>query len=215
MTRGPFLQHLDGSVQLDTGHQTKVSLVDGSENGSMFSEVRLGTISVGDLARSERFYHDAFGYVGKGNGVLRAEDDDGRVGEAWMMPAGMTAGYSVVGPAECESCLLRIVEFDSPGELIWGDVPAGKVIGLYALNIRPPDIHTGWERIVAAGGTVKYPPTHWNLSDGSAWDSQIYDPDGVLIDAWSVEGEIADRSADVGRRRGSLPGRRRPSCVQG
>ena len=130
MTHGPFLQHLDGSVQVDTGHQTKVSLVDGSGNGSMFSEVRLGTISVGDLARSERFYHDAFGYVGKGSGVVRAADDRGRVGEAWMMPAGMTAGYSVVGPAECESCLLRIVEFDSPGEPIWGDVPAGKVIGL-------------------------------------------------------------------------------------
>ena len=193
MTRGPFLQHLDGSVQLDTGHQTKVSLVDGSGNGSMFSEVRLGTISVADVARSERFYQDAFGYVGKGGGILRAEDDDGRVGEAWMMPAGMAVRFSVVGPATCESCLLRIVEFDSPGELIWGDVPAGKVIGLYALNIRVPEIHTGWERIVAAGGTVKSPPTHWDLSDGSAWDSQIYDPDGVLIDAWSVEGEIADR----------------------
>ncbi len=193
MTRGPFLQHLDGSVQLDTGHQTKVSLVDGSGNGSMFSEVRLGTISVADVARSERFYQDAFGYVGKGGGILRAEDDDGRVGEAWMMPAGMAARFSVVGPATCESCLLRIVEFDSPGEPIWGDVPAGKVIGLYALNIRVPETHTGRERIVAAGGTVKSPPTRWNLSDGSAWDSQIYDPDGVLIDAWSVEGEIADR----------------------
>jgi len=159
----------------------------------VFSEVRLGTISVADLARSERFYRDAFGYVGKGGGALSADDQDGRLGEAWMMPPGMAARYSVVGPAGCDSCLLRIVEFDAPGDPIWGDVPAGKVIGLYALNIRVPEIHTGWERIVAAGGVIKSPPTHWNLSDGSAWDSQIYDPDGVLIDAWSVEGEIADR----------------------
>ena len=159
----------------------------------MFSEVKLATISVADLSRSERFYRDAFGYVGKGAGVLRADDDGGRVGETWMMPPGMTARFSVVGPEASESCLLRIVEFDSPGERIWGDVPAGKVIGLYALNIRVPEIHTGWERIVAAGGAVKSPPTHWDLSDGSAWDSQIYDPDGVLIDAWSVEGEIANR----------------------
>ena len=159
----------------------------------MFSEVRLGTISVADLARSERFYRDAFGYVGMGRGSLRANDQDGRFGEAWMMLAGMTARYSVVGPAGCDSCLLRIVEFDSPGEPIWGDLPAGKVIGLYALNIRVPEISTGWERIVAAGGVIKSPPTHWDLSDGSAWDSQIYDPDGVLIDAWTVEGEIAER----------------------
>ena len=159
----------------------------------MFSEVRLGTISVADLGRSERFYRDAFGYVRKGNGVLRAGDDGGRVGEAWRMPAGMAGRFSVVGPAASESCLLRIVEFDAPGEPIWGDLPAGKVIGLYALNIRVPEIQAGWERIVAAGGAVKSPPTHWHLSDGSAWDSQIYDPDGVLIDAWSVEGDIADR----------------------
>ena len=159
----------------------------------MFSEVRLGTISVADLARSERFYRDAFGYLAKGTGVLRAEDDAGRVGEAWMMPDGMSARFAVVGPAGCDSCLLRIVEFDAPGEPIWGDLPAGKVIGHYALNIRVPEIHTSWERIVAAGGRIKSPPTHWNLSDGSAWDSQIYDPDGVLIDAWTVHGDIAER----------------------
>ena len=159
----------------------------------MFSEVRLGTISVADLGRSQRFYQDAFGYLGKGTGVLRAEDDGGRVGASWMMPGGMTARFAVVGPADCGSCLLRIVEFDAPGEPIWGDLPAGKVIGHYALNIRVPEIRSGWERIVAAGGRIKSPPTHWNLSDGSAWDSQIYDPDGVLIDAWSVDGEIAER----------------------
>ena len=159
----------------------------------MFSEVRLGTISVADLVLSERFYNEAFGYVNKGGGVFRTEDDDGRVGEAWMMPAGMAARYSVVGPPTSESCLLRIVQFDSPGEPIWGDVPPGRVIGLYALNIRVPDIDAAWERIVAVGGRVKSPPTHWNLSDGAAWDSQIYDPDGVLIDMWSVEGGISER----------------------
>ena len=143
--------------------------------------------------RSQTFYRDAFGYLAKGTGVLRAEDDAGRVGESWMMPDGMAARFAVVGPAGCNSCLLRIVEFDAPGEPIWGDLPAGKVIGHYALNIRVPEIHTGWERIVAAGGRIKSPPTHWNLSDGSAWDSQIYDPDGVLIDAWTVHGEIAER----------------------
>ncbi|MCY4372024.1 MAG: hypothetical protein OXF41_21950 [bacterium] len=146
-----------------------------------------------DLERSQDFYHGAFGYLAKGTGVLRAEDDGGRVGESWMMPDGMTARFAVVGPARCDSCLLRIVEFDAPGQPIWDDLPAGKVIGHYALNIRVPEIHTGWERIVAAGGRIKSPPTHWHLSDGSAWDSQIYDPDGILIDAWSVEGEIAER----------------------
>ena len=143
--------------------------------------------------RSQTFYRDAFGYLAKGTGVLRAEDDAGRVGEAWMMPDGMTARFAVVGPAGCDSCLLRIVEFSAPGEPIWGDLPAGKVIGHYALNIRVPEIRAGWERVVAAGGRIKSPPTHWNLSDGSAWDSQIYDPDGVLIDAWTVHGDIAER----------------------
>lgn len=158
----------------------------------MFSEVRLATISVTDLERSERFYRDGFGYVMKGEGSLSADDDGGRVGDAWRMPQGLTARYVVVGPAHAESSLLRIVEFDAEGEAIWGDVPAGKVIGLYALNMRVPEIESGWKRLVAAGGTVKSEPTFWEVTNGTAWDSQIYDPDGVLIDAWSIAGPIAD-----------------------
>ena len=150
----------------------------------MISEIKIATVAVNDLARSRRFYEDTFGYVCRGEGVANGSPYE----SLWALPEGMTGTTAVVGPADAKSGLIRLVEFDQPGKLIWGDYTNPQNYGHYALNIRVPEIEPAVARLRANGGRAKSDPSYWKVSEElSAWDSLSYDPDGVVVDVFQLE----------------------------
>ncbi|MCC5577296.1 VOC family protein [Microtetraspora sp. AC03309] len=150
----------------------------------MISELRVTTVAVSDLERSCSFYMDTFGY----DRLAEATVGGPAAELAWQMPAGLTGRVAVLGPAGATTGLLRLVEFDAPGEPYWGDYSRAQDYGHYALNIRVNDIHAAIGRLRAAGGRAKSEPTHWTvMPDLSAWDSLSYDPDGVVLDVFQLE----------------------------
>lgn len=153
----------------------------------MISPVHLATVGVADLRRAVRFYAAAFGYTERGRG----EVGGGALEQAWRMPRGLRGEAVVVGPEDADLGLIRLVRFSEPGERIWGAYERIQDLGHYALNMRVKDIGRGWGRLVAAGAQVKSAPRHWTVDENlSAWDSQVYDPDGVLLDVFQVEGDL-------------------------
>jgi catechol 2,3-dioxygenase-like lactoylglutathione lyase family enzyme len=153
----------------------------------MISPVHLATVGVADLQRAVRFYAAAFGYPERGRG----EVGGGALERAWRMPRGLRGEAVVVGPEDADLGLIRLVRFSEPGERIWGAYERIQDLGHYALNMRVKDIGRGWDRLVAAGAQVKSEPRHWTVEENlSAWDSQVYDPDGVLLDVFQVEGDL-------------------------
>jgi len=151
------------------------------------SEVKLVTVGVSDLARSQRFYAEAFGYVERGAGALAGAAAE----RAFGMPAGMRGRFVVMGPREAKGGLLRLVQWDRSGERIWGRYERIQDLGHYALNFRVREIHAAWDRLLAAGALPKAPPKFWEVDAKSgAWDSQCFDPDGVVLDVFEVRGAI-------------------------
>jgi catechol 2,3-dioxygenase-like lactoylglutathione lyase family enzyme len=52
-----------------------------------------------------------------------------------------------------------------------------------------PDVHATWPRLLAAGARPKSAPTRWNIDASMvAIDSQCWDPDGTLLDVYTMEG---------------------------
>ncbi len=150
----------------------------------MISELRAATVSVADLDRSCAFYQHAFAYT-----RLAEAEVCGREAELlWQMPSGLTGRTAVLGPEGATTGLLRLVEFDAPGEPYWGDYSRAQDYGHYALNIRVGDIRAAVARLREAGGRSKSEPSHWTVSaDLSAWDSLSYDPDGNVLDVFQLE----------------------------
>ncbi|MFB9180858.1 VOC family protein [Dactylosporangium sucinum] len=136
-----------------------------------------------DLARSCAFYGDVFGYRTLGETTVAGRD----VEALWQMPAGLTGQCRVVGPPGASTGLLRLVQFDAPGERIWGDYSRARDYGHYALNIRVDDIRSAIAKLRESGGSSKSEPTRWTVNeDISAWDSLSYDPDGVILDVFQL-----------------------------
>jgi len=151
---------------------------------STFSEIRLATVSVADLAVASRFYRDSFGYVSLGAGTGSAA-----FLRAWQAPSGLTARYEVLGRPDARTGLLRLVEFSRPGEPIWGDYSRYQDHGYYILNFRVPDLSTAWPRLLANGAKGRSEPTYWNVTDDlGAWDSQCFDPSQILLDVYQTRG---------------------------
>ncbi|WP_164477820.1 VOC family protein [Nocardioides pantholopis] len=150
----------------------------------MFSEIRVATVGVGDLERSQEFYCATFDYAVLGTGTVSGP----AAGQLWGLPEGMSAETVLLGPAGATSGLLRLVQFDRPGELYWGDYSRMQDYGHYALNVRVPEIQSAVAAIRAHGGSSRSGPTHWTVTpDLSAWDSLSYDPDRVLLDVFELE----------------------------
>ncbi|MQW76817.1 hypothetical protein GHK92_13120 [Nocardioides sp. dk4132] len=167
----------------------------------MISEIRVATVGVSDLERSRRFYAESFDYVELGAGRLSGE----ALGHLWGLPADMSADTVLLGPEGATSGLLRLVQFDRPGELYWGDYSAMQDYGHYALNVRVPEIQAAVHAVRTNGGSAKSGPTHWTVTpDLSAWDSLSYDPDRVLLDVFELEPAPGSLLADYDGRPSAL-----------
>lgn len=150
----------------------------------MISEIRLATVGVADLSAAERFYAGVFDYVVHDRGKVSGPAFD----ELWLLPHGMSGEVLVMGPEGATTGLLRLVQFDEPGELYWGDYTRMQDYGHYALNMRVPDIQAAMTALETHGGRRRSGPHYWTVNASlSAWDSLSYDPDGVLVDAFQLE----------------------------
>ena len=112
----------------------------------------------------------------------------------------------MLGPDGATSGLVRLVQFDEPGELYWGDYSHMQDYGHYAMNIRVPEINAAIARITSNGGRAKSEPTHWTVTpELSAWDSLSYDPDGnILLDVFELEPAPGSPLSDYDGRPTSL-----------
>jgi catechol 2,3-dioxygenase-like lactoylglutathione lyase family enzyme len=147
------------------------------------SEIRIVTVGVADLDRASRFYRDVLGWQARDRG-----DVDRRLHAAWRIPRGVHARYEVLSRPGSATSMLRLVAFDRPGERIWGDYSRVQDRGLFALNFRVADCRATWPRLQQAGAAPRSAPTRWSIDEGLvAWDSQAFDPDGVLVDVYEVE----------------------------
>jgi catechol 2,3-dioxygenase-like lactoylglutathione lyase family enzyme len=150
----------------------------------MISEVSIVTTAVGDLARAERFYAGVFDYEVMARGAIPAA-----LAPSWRIPAGCNGRYVLLGRSGTRRGVLRLVEFDRPGEHIWGRYERIQDHGHYALNMRVPDVHATWERLRDHGARPKSGPTRWDVDATMvAIDSQAWDPDGTLLDVYTMEG---------------------------
>lgn len=150
----------------------------------MITEIRVATLSVRDLEASKRFYAKVFDYVEHGSGSASGPAFE----TLWQQPAATSGQIVVMGPEGATSGLVRLVQFDEPGEPYWGDYSAMQDYGHYALNIRVPEIRGAIAGITGHGGRSKSEPTHWTVTpDLSAWDSLSYDPDDILLDVFQLE----------------------------
>jgi len=181
---------------------------------SPFSEVRMATMSVADLEIASHFYQQAFGYVLLGSG-----EGSPAFLRAWRAPNGIHARFAVLGRSGSSTGLLRLVQFSVEGERIRGDYSRYQDHGYYMLNFRVSDISEAWSRLIGHGARPRSEPTYWNVTDGlGAWDSQCFDPSGLLLDVYQTRGRedvfprldcpandvetVAVHVADVERSRG-------------
>jgi len=150
----------------------------------MISEIRIATVAVSDLTRSRAFYENTFDYVCHGEGAIAGP----ALESLWNMPPGLEGHCAVLGPEGATTGLLRLVQFNQPGQQIWGDYSTPQNRGHYALNIRVPEIRAAMQRLQDNGGRAKSEPNYWTVSpDISAWDSLSYDPDGTVVDVFELE----------------------------
>lgn len=149
----------------------------------MISEIRVSTIGVSDLAKSADFYKAVFDYAVHGEGPI----DPGATTELWGGAADLKGTQLLMAPEGATSGYIRLVQFESPGELYWGDYSNREDYGHYAVNIRVPQIDDVVARISTHGGKVRSGPTQWTVMDDlSAWDSMSFDPDGILLDVFEL-----------------------------
>lgn len=150
----------------------------------MLSEIRVATLGVRDLAQSREFYEGVFDYVELGRGTVGGPGFE----NLWQLPTSVNGEVLVLGPEGSTSGLVRLVQFDRPGELYWGDYSNKQDYGHFALNIRVPKIQPALAAVTEFGGSRRSGPTHWTvMPDLSAWDSLSYDPDKILLDIFELE----------------------------
>jgi len=181
---------------------------------SPFSEIRMATVSVADLAIASDFYRQVFEYV-----VLGSGDGSPAFLRAWRAPNGIHARFAVLGRFGSKTGLLRLVQFSVAGERIRGDYSRYQDYGYYMLNFRVPDLAAAWPRLLTHGARPRSEPTCRDVAEGlGAWDSQCFDPSGLLLDVYQTRGRedvyprldcpandvetVAVHVADIDRSRG-------------
>lgn len=151
----------------------------------MISELRLATFGVADLARTIRFYADAFLYEVKGEGTVDTADP--MAARGWALPDGASARFAVVGPPGVDSGLVRLVQFSQAGEQIWRDYSRPGDFGLFAANIRVAEIGAGWARLNAAGARARSQPHTWSENPAvTVHDAMTFDVDDTLLDVFEI-----------------------------
>ncbi|MCP5360957.1 MAG: hypothetical protein H7A14_09585 [Sinobacteraceae bacterium] len=151
---------------------------------SRISEIAFATLGVRDLRTTTTFYRDVFDYEQLASGVV-----DPELAALWQVPSGTTARFAVLGRRGAPRGRLRLLACEPPGEHAWGNYERYFDYGHYAINIRVPDIRSHWTRIIGGGAKPKSGPTHWVVEAGmEAWDSLSWDPDGTLLDSYTVTG---------------------------
>ena len=84
--------------------------------------------------------------------------------------------------------MLRLVEFDAPGERIRTKADQLSGNGFWALNYRVHDIRTLLPSLMKAGATGTGEAKNWSITEEvEVWDSITTDPDGVHLDIYSYE----------------------------
>ena len=148
------------------------------------SEIACATLGVRDVRATSAFYRDVFNYELRATGAV-----DAALAALWQVPAGSTARYALLAREGAARGHLRLLGCDPVGEHAWGGYERYFDYGHYAVNIRVPDIRSHWTRIIGAGAKPKSGPTHWVVEAGlEAWDSLSWDPDGTLLDAYTITG---------------------------
>lgn len=147
---------------------------------STISEIRMVTLGVADLDRSLTFYRDGLAYRELGRGRL-----DPRWGEA--------AGTEVAMLAADEHglSLVRLLRPPTPGPAVW-EGRAVYDLGHYALNFHARDVAARLPHLAEAGmrpapwadGPVT--TTRWDLAHVTVEDSMFCDPDGTLVDLFTI-----------------------------
>ncbi len=151
---------------------------------TQFSEISYATLGVRDVRETSRFYREVFDYDLLATGVV-----DTALAALWQVPQGVRAHYAVLSRRGAPRGHLRLLGCEPAGEHAWGGYERYFDYGHYALNIRVPDIRSHWTRIIGAGAKPKSGPTHWVVEAGmEAWDSLSWDPDGTLLDAYTITG---------------------------
>ncbi len=153
-----------------------------------YSEIQTATLGVRSLERTRAFYEGVFGYRCVDESVVGAA-----CAAFWGVPRAARARTALLarpgaqGPAR--RGMLRLLECSPSAEHAWGRYERYFDYGHYAVNIRVPDIRARYAEILAAGARAKSPPTRWEVEPGfEAWDSMCWDPDGTLIDVYTVSG---------------------------
>lgn len=148
------------------------------------SEIACATLGVRDVRATSAFYRDVFNYEQVATGSVTPE-----LAALWQVPAGTRARHALLARTGATRGHLRLIGCDPGGDHAWGSYERYFDHGHYAVNIRVPDIRSHWTRIIGAGAKPKSGPTHWVVEAGmEAWDSLSWDPDGTLLDAYTISG---------------------------
>lgn len=157
----------------------------------MISEIRIGTLSVADLAVALRFYVQGLGYELRARGPLPAE-----ISAAWRIPAGVSGECALLAAPGSDTGMLRLVAWSRPGPDAWAGYARGQDAGHFALNYRVRDLYAAVARLAPLGltappwapGARREPPTpyHWVLHDVEVWDSMSLDATGALLDIYEI-----------------------------
>ena len=173
----------------------------GQEQGvaMLVSEVRIVNVSVGSMDGALALYSGVLGLDVIARGDLPPE-----LAGPWRIPPGLSGKVALLAAGSERTGMLRLVEFDAPGDPVWTKTHQLSGNGFWALNYRVHDIRALLPRLLEAGVTGSGEAKNWAITDEvEVWDSITTDPDGVHLDVYSYE-----RGAEV--RGGALHGRISP-----
>ena len=165
----------------------------------LVSEVRIVNVSVGSMDGALALYSGVLGLDVIARGDLPPE-----LAGPWRIPPGLSGKVALLAAGPERTGMLRLVEFDAPGDPVWTKTHQLSGNGFWALNYRVHDIRALLPRLLEAGVTGSGEAKNWAITDEvEVWDSITTDPDGVHLDVYSYE-----RGAEI--RGGELHGRISP-----
>ena len=149
----------------------------------LVSEVRIVNLSVGSLDSALGLYSSVLGL-----GIVARGELPGELSAPWRIPPGMGGEMALLAAGAERTGMLRLVEFDAPGDLIRTEADQLSGNGFWALNYRVHDIRELLPRMMEAGVTGTGEAKNWSITDEvEVWDSISTDPDGVHLDVYSYE----------------------------
>ena len=149
----------------------------------LISEVRIVNLSVGSLDNALGLYSRVLGLD-----VIARDGLPRELSDPWRIPSGVGGEMALLAAGTEHTGMLRLVEFDAPGDLIRTKVDQLSGNGFWALNYRVHDIRELLPAMLEAGVTGTGRAKNWSITDEvEVWDSISTDPDGVHLDIYSYE----------------------------